>query len=392
LKREKLLTLLGSILFILALVALPFMSACAPAAPTPPAEGALKVGALSSCWKLDYSWGTENYRATTMLRDVYGCDVTFIDTVPFADQEKIMTDYAEAGCDLIIGWGYEFLDAINKVARKYPDIHFVQTCAPDEGSAGMPTNLASMYFREEEGGYLCGILAASVTKTKRVAYLSGTDLPCVTAIGNGFRMGVYDTDPTVKVDITYVGSWVDVAKEKELTNAEIDAGCDIIFSYAIGVGIADVVAERTTPEHPIWFIGSQHHEEYKPEVVIATHYLNQMKAITTIYEDIIAGRFVAKPYKCMIENGIITINLMDMHIPSVIPYDVVDKIEAAEQAIMRGDKVVSRLVNLGIRVMPETWPHEPVPSIEEWIQPSFDYVFEGHEDPYYDYLLPAPAQ
>jgi len=410
--------IVGAIILVL-VVALPFVvSACAPApeptptpapapaptpSPAPPAaekvptsEGILvtpkepltikKVGAMTTCSKFDYSWGASNYRATMMLEDLYGVETMFIDCVPFADQAKIMTDYAEAGCDVIIAWGYEFIGAAMEVAPKYPDIPFLLTCAPEPGSTEISPNIASMYFREEEGGYLCGVLAASVTKTKHVAYMSGTDLPCVTAIGNGFRMGAYAVDPDVEVDITYVGSWIDVAKERELASAEIDAGADILFSYAIGVGIADVIEDRTTEERPVWFIGSQFHDEYKPDVVIATHYLSHMKMIKLMFDDLLAGTFVGHPYKSMLENGIIEMKLMDRFIPDVISLETRDKVEEAHQAILSRDKVVSRLVNVGIQVMPDTWPAEPVANIGEWLQPGFEYVFEGNEDPYYYYL------
>ena len=395
-KKRGLSILLVSALFILALTALPFASACAPApTPTPPQTPSptttpvtkpLKIGALTSCWKLDYSWGNSNYRATMMLRDVYGCDITFIDVVPFADQEKIMMDYAEAGCNVIIAWGYEFIDAIQKVAPKYPDVKFVMTCAPEPGTTGFPTNIASQYYREEEGGYLAGMLAASVSKTKKIAYVSGTDLPCVNAIGNGFRLGAYDTDPNVKVYISYIGSWADVAKEKELTVALLDSGCDVILSYAVGVGIADVIAQRTTEANPIYFIGSQYHDEYKPEVVIATHYINHMKSIRVAYDDIVAGKFVGLPYECNLANGTIEIRLMDKFIPSVISYELRDKILETKQAFIQGNKVCSRLSNVGIRVMPDDWPGAPVANMKDYLQPTFNYVFPGHEQPQYDYL------
>lgn len=358
-------------------------------APTPTSAAPMKIGALTSCWQYDYAWGTSNYRATMLLKDIYGADILFIDLVPFADQVKVMTDFANSGCQIIIAWGYEFLDAVKEVALKYPEIYFVMTCAPEPGTTGYPSNVASLYFREEEPAYVAGVLAVSITKTHTVGYITGMDQSCTTAIANGYRLGVFDTAGTdVKVIVSYVGSWADVAKERELTNALIDSGCDVILTNGIGVGVSDVIAERTTADHPLWHIGNQYLNEYTPEIVPAVTFQNHPKALQTVYLDILAGKFVGKPYECDQANGISVMRMMDNFVGEgkLISPTLADKLNGTMEKIATGQVICSRLRNIGIRVMPASWPSTPVDNIGDYLQPTFEYVFPGADQPANDYL------
>ena len=381
-KNKKLLLVLGSIGLALVLTALPFMAGCArapeapPVAPPPvaPPPEALQVRAITSCSKFDYAWGTSNARAMDMLEEEFGAEITFLDVVPMVDQVKIFNDFAAAGSDFIIGWGYEFLDSANIVSADYPDMPFSVTCAPHPGSEGYTPNLASMYFTEEEGGYLAGILAANLTETKKIGFISGTDIPCVAKCLNAFRLGAYDTDPEVDVDWAYLGSWADVAKERELATALTDLGCDVLFALWIGLATADVCEEEG-----IHLIGSQFLSEYKPDIVVADHFEDMEVAVRKVFSDVLAGEFEAKPYQMTMQAGVSDLILNQELIPDVVSYELRDEIEEARQAILQGDLEIPRLV----RVLPEEWPHETVPDYDEYLEPIFEniYGFEQYGEP-----------
>jgi basic membrane protein A len=332
-----------------------------------PLKSPVKVGAITSTSKFDYAWGTSNFRAMKMLEEEFGAEVTFLDTVPMVEQAKIFKDFSETGFDLMLGWGYEFLDSANKVASEYPDLPFLVTCAPHPGSAGYAPNLASMYFTEEEAGYLAGVLAASLSKTKKVGFVSGTDIPCASKTLNAFRLGAYHTDPKVKVLWAWMGSWADVAKERELTNALIDEGADIMFPLWIGLAAAEVSDERG-----VYVIGSQYLDEYKPDRVIAVHFEDMSLALKMVYETLLKGQYEAKPYQMTMARGVTDLRMNDRLIPNVVSYELRDKIKTTKQAIIDGSIEVPRLV----RELPKEWPHKTVSNYEEYLEPKFVLVKE----------------
>ncbi|MFC2024213.1 BMP family protein, partial [Chloroflexota bacterium] len=279
---------------------------------------------------------------------------------------KIFQDFTAQGSEWIIGWGYEFLDAANIVSTENPDIPFAVTCAPMPGSEGYAENLASMYWTEEEPGYLAGILAANLTKSKKVGFISGTDIPCVAKTLNAFRLGANSVDPEVDVEWAFLGSWADVAKERELATALIDMDCDIIFALWIGLATADVCEEEG-----VYLIGSQYLSEYKPNIVVADHFLDIINATKVMYDDVLAGTYKPVPYQMTMERGYTDLLVNEGLVPNVVSNELTNAIEAAKRSIVQGDLKVPRLV----RVLPPEWPQKDIPDYDEYIEPTFPNVY-----------------
>ncbi len=343
-----------------------------PTTPEPttpePGEG-LKVMAITSCSKFDYSWGTSNYRAMQMIEENYGAEISFLDTVSQTDQVKILNDFAAADPDFIIGWGWEFYDAVNIVAEENPDIPFSITCAPMPGSEGTLPNVASMYFAEEEGGYLAGMLAGMLTETKHIGFLTGMDVPCACKTLNVYRQAAYEIDPEIQVDWALLGSWADVAKERELATALIDMGCDVIFALWVGIATADVCEEQG-----IHLIGSQALTEYKPEIVVADHLEDMNKSLKVLYEDVLNGNFRPMAYQMTMTKGVSDLKLNEALIPSVISYEIRDRIDDKRSAVLSGEFEVPRLV----KIIPKPWPAAPFADYDEYLEEDYPNIY-GHD-------------
>jgi len=333
---------------------------CAPA-PQAVEEEAIKIALAMSTIRTDYSWGEGTYRGVQHVRDKFP-DIQFdvIDALPMADQVPTLRKWAGEGYDLILLWGYEFLDAAREVAPDFPDVWFVISCAPEPGSEGFPPNLASAFFSEEEAGYLAGVLAALTTETNQVAYMSGTELPCGAVTINSFRQGVYDTDPEVEVHWAFVGTWADLAKERETAEALFDLGCDVVFSQWIGVAAADAAEERG-----LKLIGSHHLREYKPGVVLADHNADMKKAIEYIVERFLDGTLEARPFIMSMEKGITDLILSDL-----VPAEVKAAVDEARQKIIAGQIELDRFN----KILPDQWPHEPVPNHADFLEPVYELV------------------
>lgn len=144
--------------------------------------------------------------------------------------------------DVIITLGYLFEDALRRVVASHPDKRFIHIEGMVEGD-----NIACFDFRSEEGGFLAGLVAGLFTRARKVAVVTGMDIPPVEAYVSGFRAGVKTAEAHrgEKVDVVVVsaGSFNDPVKGKSLAQAAMDQGVDVVFRAAgnTGVGVLEAV-------------------------------------------------------------------------------------------------------------------------------------------------------
>lgn len=199
----------------------------------------LKVAILLPGSANDGSFNQKGYNALMYLKDL-GCKVQYSENVSAADQLQALRDYAGMGYNIVIGWGAQFDDDMKTVAGEYPEIQF----AIGSGTAGNDKNLTSIYVSGAHLGYGYGFLAASVSKTGKVAFIGAnqgnqayTDEVC------GFIEGAKAYNKDTQVTILYVTDYSDVAEAKESTKLCVEKGCDVIFGdISEGYnGVLDVV-------------------------------------------------------------------------------------------------------------------------------------------------------
>src|SRR5437899_1339934 len=158
--------------------------------------------------------------------------------------EPAMRAFAERGYDLIIGVGFAQAPIMELVAKDYPNLHF----AIVDGVSELP-NVASLVFKEHEGSYLVGILAAKASKTGTLGFLGGMDIGLIHRFEKGYEEGAQSVNPKIHVIQNYVGvtdtAWNNPGKGKELALAQISKGADVIFTAAgnSGLGAFDAVEQ-----------------------------------------------------------------------------------------------------------------------------------------------------
>jgi basic membrane protein A len=142
--------------------------------------------------------------------------------------EPAMRAFAERKFDLIIGVGFAQAPIMEQVAKDYPDIHF----AIIDGVSQLP-NVASLVFKEHEGSYLVGILAANASRTGTIGFLGGMDIGLIHRFAKGYEEGAKSVNPNIRVIKNYVGvtdsAWNNPGKGKELSLAQIGKGADVIL-------------------------------------------------------------------------------------------------------------------------------------------------------------------
>ena len=209
-----------------------------PAAVTLKAAMVTDVGGLGDKSFNDLSWaGLE--KAKTDL----GVDTKVLTSKVMTDYETNLTQLAGAGYSPVFAVGFLMQAAVNKVATSTPDTNFGGI---DIALDPCPSNYVGLTFKEQEAGYLAGIVAGLATKdtfdarlnTKNIiGFVGGMEIPPVVRYQAGFVAGAKSVNPSVKVISLYAGKFDDQAKGKELGLSLISQGADVVFAAAGQTGI-----------------------------------------------------------------------------------------------------------------------------------------------------------
>lgn len=180
----------------------------------------------------------------------YGIDWRVIESVDQASYVPNLIQGAEQG-QLVVGVGFLLTDAIAEVAAQFPDKFFqLIDSVVEEG------NVRSVLFKEDQIGYVLGIVSALMTKTKKIGIVGGERIPPVIRYEVGFVAGVRSIDESIEVIINYTDTFGDQALGKDTAAAQYNQGCDIVFPIAglTGTGAYLAVSELNKPGE-VWVVG-----------------------------------------------------------------------------------------------------------------------------------------
>src|SRR5947209_15404871 len=210
--------------------------------------------------------------------------------------EPAMRAFAERGYDLIIGVGFAQAPIMEQVATDYPHIQF----AIIDGVSKLP-NVASLVFKEHEGSYLVGILAAKTTRTGTIGFLGGMDIGLIHRFAKGYEEGAKSVNPNIRIIQNYVGvtdaAWNNPGKGKELALAQIGKGADVIFPAAgnSGLGAFDAVEQMgkdQTGRATHFVIGVDSNQNMvKPGFVLTSMMKRVDNAVYQIVQDVVSHQF-----------------------------------------------------------------------------------------------------
>ncbi len=176
------------------------------------------------------------------------------------DYLEAASNLIAAGNEMIVAPGFKFEEAIGQLQSENPDLKFVLIDGQPTG--GVADNTVSIYFAEQEAGFLAGVAAALETKTGKVGFIGGMILPAVQKFGYGFVMGVAyanaNLGTTVEVaDYLYNGTFDDVTGGQAQAGGMYDKGIDVIFVAAGGVGngVISEAKQRAEAGEEVYVIG-----------------------------------------------------------------------------------------------------------------------------------------
>lgn len=220
---------------------------------TTPAKKVLKTAMVTDIGGLgDKSFNDLSYAGLQKAQQGLGAQIKVLESKAPTDYESNLTNLANAGYSPIFGVGFLMQDTVAKVATAYPDVIFAGI---DESFDPAIPNVVGITFKEQEGAYLAGFLAATLTTSPTIdprinpqpliGFVGGMEIPAVQKFQAGYIAGAKAANPAVEVKSIYTGSFTDQQKGLEAGKALIGQGCDIVFAAAgqTGLGTAKACQE-----------------------------------------------------------------------------------------------------------------------------------------------------
>lgn len=245
-----------------------------------------KVGLVTDTGGLnDQSFNAAANRGLQKAKDELKIVPSVIESAKPDDYVPNLSGMADGGNQLIWGIGFMMQDAVASVAKSHPDTKFaiidaVVTDAP---------NVASVTFKEEEGSFLVGVIAAKATQSKKIGFVGGVQAPIIEKFEYGFRAGVKSVDPTIEVQTAYAGSFTDAARGKSIAEQMIGNGVDVIYHASGGTGMGVIEAVKAAGKFAVGVDSDQNH--LAPENVITSMMKRVDVAVYDITRQAVEGKF-----------------------------------------------------------------------------------------------------
>jgi basic membrane protein A and related proteins len=173
-------------------------------------------------------------------------------------REQAMRRMAERNADPIVGVGFSMGSPIEKVAKEFPKLKFTII----DFVVDLP-NVESVVFREHEGSFLVGMMAAMASKGGKVGFVGGMDVPLIRKFQCGYEQGVKYANPSAEVLANMTGTtpaaWNDPARGGELAKSQFAKGADVVFAAAGGTGVGVYQAAKDGGKLAIGVDSNQNH-------------------------------------------------------------------------------------------------------------------------------------
>jgi basic membrane protein A len=192
--------------------------------------------------KFDKSFNEGVWAGVKKFMDETGVEVMEFEVTNETQREQAMRRMVSRGATVVLGVGFAQADAIDKVAAENPDVQFAII---DVFWLDRP-NLRQYQFKEHEGSYLVGVAAALTSKTGKVGFVGGMDIPLIRKFACGYVQGAKEARAGTQVIQNMTGAtpsaWNDPTKGAELAQSQIDRGADVIYHAAGGTGLGVIRA------------------------------------------------------------------------------------------------------------------------------------------------------
>ncbi|OLP45255.1 BMP family lipoprotein [Rhizobium oryziradicis] len=267
---------------LITLFAMAAMSASALAADIKPALVYGTGGKFDKSFNEAAFHGAEKFEKETGIK--------FRDFEPTSDTqgEQAIRNFASKGFSPVVAVSFAWSSAMEKVAGEFPDTKFVIV-----DSVVDKPNVRSVVFKEEEGSYLVGLLAGMASKSGKVSFVGGMDIPLIRKFECGYEQGARAANPKIEVLQNMVGTtgaaWNDPVRGGELAKNQIDQGSDVIYAAAGASGMGVLQTAADSKKFSIGVDSNQNH--LHPGSVLTSMVKRVDLAVYNAYSDAKNGKF-----------------------------------------------------------------------------------------------------
>jgi len=289
----------------------------------------------------DQSFNDMIHEGLKRAKDELGIDFVVIQARTVSDFQSSLLRAAGQKPDLVIGATFDMIESMRTTATTFPDQKFGML---DIGSDPIAPNVQGAVAKDWEGSFLVGIVAALESKTGKIGFVGGKDIPVIHRFFNGYYYGAKLARPDVEVFERYTGSFTDPAVGKEYALALVGSGADVNFQAAAltGAGVIDAAKASNT-----YAIGVDSNQNGMAPGFVLTSMMKRVDVLAyDIIKSVIDGTFeggVNKQYGIK-EGGVEA--AMDEHNKGLISEDTLAKLEEFKQKVIDGEIVVPNYIEL----------------------------------------------
>jgi len=249
--------------------------------------------------------------------------------------------------DIVVLGSSQMADILTEDAAKFPSQHYIFY-----DNVLKAPNVASIVYKQNEGSFLVGVLSALVTTdkaafplskdTKTVGVVGGLDIPVINDFVVGFKEGVKAVDPSIKVLVSYVGSFTDSSKAYDQAKAMYDQGADVVFQVAGGSGIGVLQAAKDANKYGVGVDSNQN--ALQPGHILAS----MVKHVgASLVQAVNAAQDGKLKYGETIAYGLANdgVGLTFDNNSGIVPPAIVQKIDGYKQKVVAGEIKVSTASN-----------------------------------------------
>jgi len=307
------------------------------AAPIIQADGHVKPAVVyDTAGKNDKSFNEAVFNGITKFMNDTGIAVTELEPTNEAMMEQSLKKFAQRGYSPVVAVGFTMANAVAAAAAEYPDTQFTII----DMVVDLP-NVQSVIYKEHEGSFLVGIMAAMASNSGTVGFVGGMDIPLISRFECGYKQGVAHADSSMNVLAQMTGStpaaWGNPTKGGEITRSQVENGADVVYAAAGGTGIG---VYQTAADMGVLAIGVDSNQNYmQPGTMLTSMYKKVGLAAYNSFAAAVNGTWQAGfSVNGVAEDGVGA--AMDEYNADLVSADMLAAVNSARDAIISGDIVV----------------------------------------------------
>ena len=300
-------------------------------AEAPKEEKQLKVAMVTDVGGVnDQSFNQSAWEGLQKSQKELGIKASYQESKQEADYVPNIETLVDEENDLVWGIGFKMGDPMKKAAENYPDQKFAII---DYGYENGPKNIVGVSFKEQEASYLVGLIAGKMTKSNKIGFIGGMDVPVIKKFEYGFKAGVKAVNPNAQVIVQYANAFNDAAKGKAIGKQMYQNGADIVFHAAGDTGNGMIEAAKEENKFAIGVDRDQNN--LAPKNVITSAMKRVDNALFDVSKKLKEGKFEGgtNVNYGLAEGGVDIAPTTKDNVPA----DVLTIVEAYKQKIIKGE-------------------------------------------------------